>query len=152
MTQRQCRDMWLCQKNVKRSKMSGPSSSLSIPFPAGAAAEAAPVSPESALPCSPILTTLNPAIGMTQVGTADPPEEGEGAEAREQRDPDSDTFIVGSRGRSDTDVLAVGSQRHDCPIQSLPKMAQFNGGMQVFAPDLAHDGRRDDRQHLSAER
>ena len=124
---------------------------LSPPFPAGASAEASPVSAESTLPCSPILTALNPAIGMPQVGSADPPEEGDGTDAGEQRDPESHTFIMRSRRTSDTDILRVRSQRDRRAIEAFAEMAALNRGVQVFAADLAHDRRRDDRQHLSTQ-
>ena len=65
---------------------------LLITFSARPTAEPAPVAAESALPCPPILTALNAAIGMSQVRSADPPEEGHRPKAGEQGDPETDTF------------------------------------------------------------
>lgn len=75
-----------------RTLMTRVTTRLSIPLPARAAAEAAPVPTEAALAGSPILTVLNASIRMSQIGTADPPKKQHNGDGGAERNPDSESL------------------------------------------------------------
>src|SRR5690242_3531016 len=54
---------------------------LSIPFSVRSTTKATPVAAKTALARAPIFAVLNPAVGMAQVGSTDPPEESNRTEA-----------------------------------------------------------------------
>lgn len=75
-----------------RTLMTRATTRLSIPLPACAAAEAAPVSAKASLADSPVFTFLDASIGMTQIGTAEPPKKQHDGNGGAKRNPDSESF------------------------------------------------------------
>src|SRR5215467_14834229 len=145
----------LGRRSYRSATVTHPSQSLHflpIPFSACSSAESTPVATEPSLSGTPIFTSLNPAIGVPQVRSANPPEKCDRAEAGKQRDPKPHASVMGPRGCADTDVLTVSGQRDDCPIQSFTKVPEVNGGVEVLAADLTHDGWSNYWQHLPTER
>lgn len=118
---------------------------LLVPFPASPSPKTSPISAESALPRSPVLAFSDTAVGMPQIGPADPPEKGYRSDAGKERDPKTNTFEVRLRQRTDPHFLRLRGQCDDRPIQPFAKMPEIDCGMQVFTTDLIHHSGRNDR-------
>ncbi len=75
-----------------RTLMTQVTTRLSIPLPTRAAAETAPVSAEASLAGSPVFTFLDAPIGVSQIGTGNPPEKQHDRDGGAKRNPDSESF------------------------------------------------------------
>ena len=75
-----------------RTLMTRVTTRLSISLPARAAAETAPVPAEAALASSPVFTVLDASIGVSQIGTADPPKKQHDGDGSAKRNPNSESL------------------------------------------------------------